>query len=89
MELFTELIGNLGFPIAVCIAFFFLYRDMQEKHKQEVAELTKVVDTCNVQVQTCVQITEAANATLHEVKTVVENNNRLFDIIANTLKGDE
>ena len=89
MDIFYDLIANLGFPIAVCIAFFFLFKDVTDKHKAEVGELTKVVDACSLQVNTCLAVTEAANATLHEVKVVVENNNRLFDIIASALNDKE
>ena len=100
MELFMDLLGNVGFPIAMCVLMFFLYKDTGEKHKEEmanvqathkeeIARLTAVVDTCNVQVSNCLTSTNAAVATLSEVKQVVENNNRLFDLIANSLTKGE
>lgn len=58
------------------------------EHKEEVTKLTEVISACNVQMGSCVQATEAAVSTLREVKVVVENNNRLFDVIANNMKGD-
>lgn len=39
----TTLIGSLGFPIVACIYMFYLIKDMNEKHKDEVAQLKESI----------------------------------------------
>lgn len=35
------LIGNLGFPIVVCLAMFFLIKYLLDKHREEIIELNE------------------------------------------------
>lgn len=40
----TQIITNLGFPIAVCcILFWFVYK-MQQTHKEEIDALTQAIE---------------------------------------------
>lgn len=45
MESFSaELINVVGFPIAVCIALFYVIREMLKNHKETIGEFTKSID---------------------------------------------
>lgn len=40
----TQLISNLGFPIACVIAMFYMLNKERETHKTETAELSKAIE---------------------------------------------
>ena len=40
----TQLIGSLGFPIAMCIAMLWLVVKLQDQHKEETAKLTEALN---------------------------------------------
>lgn len=45
METLTaELINVVGFPIAVCIALFYIIREMSKNHKETILEFKRSVD---------------------------------------------
>ena len=37
----TQLISNVGFPVAVCIALFFYMEKQNERHQQETDKLNE------------------------------------------------
>ena len=39
----TNLIANLGFPIAVCCVMFYYMNKQSEKHKQEIDKLSETL----------------------------------------------
>ena len=40
----AELINVVGFPIAVCIALFYIIREMSKNHKETILEFKASVD---------------------------------------------
>lgn len=40
----TQLIGSLGFPIAMCIAMLWLVVKLNEQHKEEMAKFTEAIN---------------------------------------------
>lgn len=44
----TQLIGSLGFPIAMCIAMLWLVVKLQDQHKEETAKLTEALNNNTV-----------------------------------------
>lgn len=40
----AELINIVGFPIAVCIALFYIMREMSKNHKETILEFKRSVD---------------------------------------------
>lgn len=40
----AELINVVGFPIAVCIALFYIIREMSKNHKDTILEFKRSVD---------------------------------------------
>lgn len=40
----TQIITNLGFPIAVCCILFWYVYKMQQKHKEEIDALTQAIE---------------------------------------------
>lgn len=40
----AELINVVGFPIAVCIALFYVIREMSKNHKETILEFKRSVD---------------------------------------------
>lgn len=40
----AELINVVGFPITVCIALFYIIREMSKNHKETVLEFKRSVD---------------------------------------------
>lgn len=40
----AELINVVGFPIAVCIALFYIIREMSKNHKETILEFKSSVD---------------------------------------------
>lgn len=44
LSVFTDLLANLGFPIACCVALFWYMTKAEERHKQEVDKLSKALD---------------------------------------------
>ena len=39
----TQLVSNVGFPVAVCIALFFYMEKQNERHQQETDKLNETV----------------------------------------------
>lgn len=44
METFVQLISNVGFPIACCVAMFMLMKKQGEQHKEEMEHLKDALD---------------------------------------------
>lgn len=40
----TQIVGTLGFPIAVCLLCFWYIVKQNEQHRAEIAELSKAVN---------------------------------------------
>lgn len=40
----TQLISNIGFPVAVCLICFWYINKQSEQHKAEIDELTKALN---------------------------------------------
>ena len=41
----TQLVSNVGFPVAVCIALFFYIEKQNERHQQETDKLNETVQS--------------------------------------------
>ena len=41
----TQLLSNVGFPIAVCIALFFYMEKQNERHQEETDKLNETVQS--------------------------------------------
>lgn len=41
----VELINVVGFPVAVCIALFYVIREMSKNHKETILEFKKSLDS--------------------------------------------
>lgn len=41
----TQLLSNVGFPVAVCIALFFYMEKQNERHQQETDKLNETVQS--------------------------------------------
>jgi hypothetical protein len=44
INVITQIISNLGFPIACVIAMFWMLNKERDAHKAETAELTKAIE---------------------------------------------
>ena len=44
-------IGSLGFPIVACIFMFYMYTKQQEKHADEVKEMTSAINELKLVIQ--------------------------------------
>ena len=53
----AELINVVGFPIAVCIALFYIIREMSKNHKDTILEFKRSVD----------QNTQALNVLINKI----------------------
>ena len=51
VNVITQIISNLGFPIACVIAMFWMFNKERDAHKAETAELSKAIEN-NTQVMT-------------------------------------
>lgn len=40
----TQIIGSLGFPVAVCLICFWYINKQEEAHKSEVSKLTDAIN---------------------------------------------
>ena len=49
MQGVTTLIGNLGFPIAACVALFWYMNKQQKAHKEEMDKMSEAINN-NTQV---------------------------------------
>ena len=47
MEEITQIITNVGFPIAMCLLLFWNMKQEQENHKTEVGELKDLISKNN------------------------------------------
>ena len=57
VELLTQLIGSLGFPIVACIYMAVTQQKSEERHSKEVDELRKAVNNnTNVMVKLCTKL---------------------------------
>lgn len=78
-ELFEALIGNLGFPIAVCICCFWLIKKMSDNHKTEIEKLQEIVQSerleYNAKVDTFVQAINNNTTVMEKFLTVFNNSN--------------
>lgn len=41
----TQLVSNVGFPVAVCIALFFYMEKQNERHQKETDKLNETVQS--------------------------------------------
>lgn len=41
----SQLVSNVGFPVAVCIALFFYMEKQNERHQQETDKLNETVQS--------------------------------------------
>ena len=48
----TTLIGSLGFPIAACIAWFWMLNKEREEHKTEMQEVSKAISNNTIALNT-------------------------------------
>lgn len=44
VNIITQIISNLGFPIACVIAMFYMLNKERDAHKAETAELSKAIE---------------------------------------------
>lgn len=51
VNIITQIISNLGFPIACVVAMFWMLNKERDAHKAETAELSKAIEN-NTQVMT-------------------------------------
>lgn len=63
IQIVTDLISNLGFPIAMCGALFYYMIKQNEKHEKEVEKLS---DTLNANTKVLTELTTL-------IKTIVNN----------------
>ena len=57
IEVVTQLIGSLGFPIVACIYMAVTQQKSEERHSKEVDELRKAVNNnTNVMVKLCTKL---------------------------------
>lgn len=52
MSAITTLIGSLGFPIAACIACFWMLNKEREEHKAEMQEVSKAISNNTIALNT-------------------------------------
>lgn len=52
MSAITTLIGSLGFPIAACIACFWMLNKEREEHKTEMQEVSKAITNNTIALNT-------------------------------------
>lgn len=45
IESVTQLVSNVGFPVAVCIGLFFYMEKQNERHQQETDKLNETVQS--------------------------------------------
>lgn len=51
MNAITTLIGSLGFPIAACIACFWMLNKEREEHKYEMQKVTEAINNNTLALQ--------------------------------------
>ena len=51
INVITQLIGSLGFPIMVAIACFWYINKQQEQHKEEINKLSEAVNNNTLVIQ--------------------------------------
>ncbi len=44
ISVITQLIGSLGFPIAVCVAMFYYWNKEREDHKSEIDSIRAALE---------------------------------------------
>ena len=48
VSLLTQLVGSLGFPIAMCIAMLWMLNKVTEQHREEMAKITEALNNNTV-----------------------------------------
>ena len=56
IDVITQLIGSMGFPIACVVAMFYYWNKEREDHKQEIERMTEDVNN-NTQALIQLQVT--------------------------------
>lgn len=51
VQVITQLIGSLGFPIVMCFYLIKMYKDSEQDHKEEVSHLRTAVENNTIVVQ--------------------------------------
>ena len=44
IEVISQIIGTLGFPIVACGALFWMINKQEERHKEEISDLRKTIE---------------------------------------------
>lgn len=50
-NIISQLIGNLGFPIACVIAMFYMWNKEREEHKEEMNKITEALNNNTMVIQ--------------------------------------
>lgn len=50
-EVITQLIGNLGFPIACCAAMFWMMEKDREEHREESKQFVAAINQLTIMVE--------------------------------------
>ena len=59
VNVIIDLIGNVGFPIACCVAIFWYAYKQSENHKAEVVSLTEVIADLKIAITELVTIVKS------------------------------
>lgn len=51
MDVIIQMVGSLGFPIAVCIILMWYIKDITEKHKQESTDFAEALNRNTIVLQ--------------------------------------
>lgn len=46
----AQIIGTLGVPTAMCVIIFYFLMQEQKTHKEEISELTKMINNLNISI---------------------------------------
>lgn len=55
MDVFVQLISNVGFPIACCIAMFYMMQKQGDRHAAEMDKLATAIDNNTDVMQTVLE----------------------------------
>ena len=61
ISVFTQLIGNVGVPVACLCAVFYLWNRETESHKEEMINLTKALNDNTLVIQKLLDKLEGEN----------------------------
>ena len=73
MEELMQIISNMGFPIAACVALFIMLQKVTVSHKEEMDKMSEALDRMNAGIQAVSDAVATLRDSIQEIQKRIED----------------